>query len=211
MPSAAMVGRFAEGCALDHRGGWCRELLGCCAAGAAVLTSSPPSMAGRAAMRAAENGSQLDRGGVPEAPGLPTPLSARRRGILAIMRSRSVVCRGAGRRYGSTDEGPSRVSSGAPGGSRVVVGGRGYAVQPTNWVEFEPSAQAIRSDVYIRRVRQAERDAGQRTDGVTTDEREELARLMRSAGLVGARADCGSGRTIATADPVALEVARAAP
>jgi transposase len=40
--------------------------------------------------------------------------------------------------------------------------------------EFEPSAQAIRD-----RVRQAERDGGQRTDGLTTGEREELARLRR--------------------------------
>ena len=40
--------------------------------------------------------------------------------------------------------------------------------------EFEPSAQAIRNW-----VRQAERDRGQRTDGLTTGEREELARLRR--------------------------------
>jgi len=40
--------------------------------------------------------------------------------------------------------------------------------------EFEPSAQAIRNW-----VRQAERDGGQRTDGLTTGEREELARLRR--------------------------------
>ena len=40
--------------------------------------------------------------------------------------------------------------------------------------EFEPSAQAIRSW-----VRQAERGGGQRTDGLTTGEREELARLRR--------------------------------
>jgi transposase len=40
--------------------------------------------------------------------------------------------------------------------------------------EFEPSAQAIRNW-----VRQAERDGGRRTDGLTTDEREELARLRR--------------------------------
>jgi transposase len=40
--------------------------------------------------------------------------------------------------------------------------------------EFEPSAQAIRNW-----VRQAERDGGRRTDGLTTDERDELARLRR--------------------------------
>ena len=40
--------------------------------------------------------------------------------------------------------------------------------------EFEPSAPSIRSW-----VRQAELDAGTRTDGVTTDEREELAQLRR--------------------------------
>ena len=40
--------------------------------------------------------------------------------------------------------------------------------------EFEPSAQAIRNW-----VRQAERAGGQRTDGLTTGEREELARLRR--------------------------------
>jgi transposase len=40
--------------------------------------------------------------------------------------------------------------------------------------EFEPSAPAIRNW-----VRQADRDAGTRTDGVTSDEREELNRLRR--------------------------------
>lgn len=40
--------------------------------------------------------------------------------------------------------------------------------------EFEPSAQAIRNW-----VRQAERDRGQRTDGLTSAEREELSQLRR--------------------------------
>ena len=40
--------------------------------------------------------------------------------------------------------------------------------------EFEPSAAAIRNW-----VKQAELDEGTRTDGVKTDEREELARLRR--------------------------------
>jgi transposase-like protein len=40
--------------------------------------------------------------------------------------------------------------------------------------EFEPSAPAIRAW-----VRQGDLDSGTRTDGVTTDEREELARLRR--------------------------------
>ncbi len=40
--------------------------------------------------------------------------------------------------------------------------------------EFEPSAQAIRNW-----VSQADRDQGLRTDGLTTDEREELHRLRR--------------------------------
>jgi transposase len=40
--------------------------------------------------------------------------------------------------------------------------------------EFEPSAQTIRNWVH-----QAERDAGRRTDGLTTPEREELTRLKR--------------------------------
>jgi transposase len=40
--------------------------------------------------------------------------------------------------------------------------------------EFEPSAQSIRSW-----VKQAERDGGQRTDGLTSAEREELTRLRR--------------------------------
>lgn len=40
--------------------------------------------------------------------------------------------------------------------------------------EFEPSAQAIRNW-----VKQAELDAGTRTDGLKSEEREELARLRR--------------------------------
>ena len=40
--------------------------------------------------------------------------------------------------------------------------------------QFEPSAQSIRNW-----VRQADRDAGRRSDGVTTDERTELQRLRR--------------------------------
>jgi transposase len=40
--------------------------------------------------------------------------------------------------------------------------------------EFEPSAQCIRNW-----LRQADRDAGRRHDGLTTDERTELQRLRR--------------------------------
>lgn len=40
--------------------------------------------------------------------------------------------------------------------------------------EFEPSADAI-----LKWVRQADRDEGRREDGLTTTEREELARLKR--------------------------------
>jgi transposase len=40
--------------------------------------------------------------------------------------------------------------------------------------EFEPSAQTIRNW-----VRQAQLDAGQRTDGLTSQERQEIARLRR--------------------------------
>lgn len=40
--------------------------------------------------------------------------------------------------------------------------------------EFEPTAQAIRNW-----VRQADRDQGRRSDGLTTTEREELARLRQ--------------------------------
>jgi len=40
--------------------------------------------------------------------------------------------------------------------------------------EFEPSAQAIRNW-----VAQADRDAGKRSDGLTSAEREELVRLRR--------------------------------
>jgi transposase len=40
--------------------------------------------------------------------------------------------------------------------------------------EFEPTAQTIRTW-----VKQAERDAGQRSDGLTTVEREEITRLRR--------------------------------
>src|SRR3954470_21722834 len=44
--------------------------------------------------------------------------------------------------------------------------------------EFEPSAQAIRNW-----VRQADLDEGTRTDGLKTEEREELARLRRENAL----------------------------
>jgi len=47
--------------------------------------------------------------------------------------------------------------------------------------QFEPSAQTIRNW-----LAQADRDAGQRTDGLTTDEREELRRT--GCGAVGSRA-----------------------
>jgi transposase len=40
--------------------------------------------------------------------------------------------------------------------------------------EFEPTAQCIRNW-----IRQADRDAGRRQDGLTTDERSELQRLRR--------------------------------
>jgi len=40
--------------------------------------------------------------------------------------------------------------------------------------EFEPSGQTIRN-----RVRQAQLDAGDRKDGLTTDERQEIARLRK--------------------------------
>ena len=40
--------------------------------------------------------------------------------------------------------------------------------------EFEPSAESIRNW-----VKQAEIDSGQRLDGLTTDEKQELARLRR--------------------------------
>ena len=40
--------------------------------------------------------------------------------------------------------------------------------------EFEPTAQTIRNW-----VAQADRDAGRRSDGLTTEEREELRRLRR--------------------------------
>jgi transposase len=44
---------------------------------------------------------------------------------------------------------------------------------------FEPSAQAIRNW-----VRQADRDAGRRQDGLTTSEQEELRRLRRENRLL---------------------------
>ena len=50
--------------------------------------------------------------------------------------------------------------------------------------EFEPTAQSI-----WNWVRQAERDEGTRTDGLTTEEKEEFRRLRRE----GARASRGEG------------------
>jgi transposase len=45
--------------------------------------------------------------------------------------------------------------------------------------QFEPSAQTVRNW-----LRQADRDAGRRTDGATTDEQEELRRLRRENKLL---------------------------
>jgi len=45
--------------------------------------------------------------------------------------------------------------------------------------QFEPSAQTVRNW-----LRQADRDAGRRTDGPTTDEQEELRRLRRENKLL---------------------------
>jgi len=45
--------------------------------------------------------------------------------------------------------------------------------------QFEPSAQTIRNW-----LRQADRDAGRRTDGLTSDEQEELRRLRRENKLL---------------------------
>ena len=45
--------------------------------------------------------------------------------------------------------------------------------------EFEPTAQSIRNW-----VAQADRDAGQRHDGLTTDEREELRKLRREVKML---------------------------
>ena len=49
--------------------------------------------------------------------------------------------------------------------------------------EFEPSAQAIRNQ-----VAQAGRDAGERTDGLRTGEREEMRRLRREKPSAAGRA-----------------------
>ena len=46
--------------------------------------------------------------------------------------------------------------------------------------EFEPTAQSIWLHVYVRRVRQAERDGGARKDGgMSSPEREALSKLRR--------------------------------
>ena len=54
-----------------------------------------------------------------------------------------------------------------PGSVRTCAGGPGSR-------EFEPSSQAIRTW-----VAQAGRDAGERSDGLRTEERDELRRLRR--------------------------------
>ncbi len=56
---------------------------------------------------------------------------------------------------------------------RVDLVGAGRSPGELAW-EFEPSAQAIRNW-----VKQAERDEGRRGDGLSTAERQELARLRR--------------------------------
>ena len=51
--------------------------------------------------------------------------------------------------------------------------------------EFEPSAEAIRNW-----VAQADRDAGERTDGLGTEEREEIRRKWGVALSMGSVGDC---------------------
>lgn len=77
--------------------------------------------------------------------------------------------------------------------------------------EFEPSEQTIRNW-----VKQAALDGGQRTDGLTTDEREEVRRLRREnrqlklereilkkarPGLLGKRGRCPSGIRVRESEP----------
>lgn len=57
---------------------------------------------------------------------------------------------------------------------RIVELARSGRSVPSLAEEFEASRQTI-----TNWIRQAERDAGQRTDGLTTTEREELVRLRR--------------------------------
>jgi len=57
---------------------------------------------------------------------------------------------------------------------RVVELVRGGRSPESLAQQFEPTAQAIRNW-----VRQAERDEGQRTDGLTSEEKQELTRLRR--------------------------------
>lgn len=62
--------------------------------------------------------------------------------------------------------------------------------------EFEPSAQCIRNW-----VRQADRDAGRRTDGLTTVERGELQRLRRENATLREERDILKKWSCATAHP----------
>lgn len=57
---------------------------------------------------------------------------------------------------------------------RIIELARGGRSPESLGREFEPSAQCIRNW-----VRQADRDAGRRRDGLTTEERSELQRLRR--------------------------------
>jgi transposase len=57
---------------------------------------------------------------------------------------------------------------------RIIELGRKGRTPESLAEQFEPSAQTIRNW-----LAQADRDAGQRPDGLTTDEREELRRLPR--------------------------------
>jgi len=101
------------------------------------------------------------------------PSGARRRNAVGVDLTRfrgHLTHLGGGGVYDAED--PTAVSPTVPGAAHRA--GRTGRTPEELGRQFEPSAQTIRNW-----LRQADRDDGRRTDGLTTEEREEVRRLRR--------------------------------